>query len=380
MGNEHNLFGATLEDHTRMRRVLSHGFSAQAISDQQPLISVHVNLFIRRLHEHCGNGARPVDMVTWYERVTFDIISDLSWGEPLGCLQKQADHPWIAALGHTVKYQMFLGLAERFRPLTPFLKVLIPKELTHGEQENFALATANVEKRIALGDSRPDFLESMIRQQGEKVSLPSEHFRVPSMSTVRRMLIKLSWKTIGKHEMISNSFLLMLGGSETSATALSAVTYFLTSHPPVLDKLTQEVLSAFKSEDEINVHSVQKLSYLGAVLDETLRLNPPLPHTSPRVVHQGGDGFCGSFVPEGVGPHNPRALEIETLQTVTNSVSLEQTVISIPQWAMFHSPCNFAEPESFIPERWLGDPRFDDDQREGRKPFGYGPRNCIGMK
>ncbi|KAK7725233.1 hypothetical protein SLS63_008230 [Diaporthe eres] len=329
LGNEHNLFGANLEDHSRMRRVLSHGFSMQAVLDQQPLISTHVNLLLQRLRERCEGGARPVDMVSWYNRVTFDIISDLSWGEPLGCLEKEQDHPWIVALGHTVKFQMFLGLAKRFPPFTALIKALIPKELTRLEQENFALAAANVEKRIALDDSRPDFMEAMIRQKGSR--------------------------EIQKHEMVSNAFLLMLGGSETSSTALSAATYFLTSHPEALSKVTHEVLSTFRTEEEINVNTVQNLPYMLAVLDETLRLNPPLPHTTPRVVHKGGDTFCGYFLPEG-------------------------TVVGIPQWAMYHSSQNFLLPDSFIPERWLGDPRFASDQREGRKPFGFGPRNCIGMK
>ncbi|KAL2283049.1 hypothetical protein FJTKL_10163 [Diaporthe vaccinii] len=161
-------------------------------------------------------------------------------------------------------------------------------------------------------------------------------------------------REIQKHEMVSNAFLLMLGGSETSSTALSAATYFLTSHPEALSKLTHEVLSTFQTEEEINVNTVQNLPYMLAVLDETLRLNPPLPHTTPRVVHKGGDTFCGYFLPEG-------------------------TVVGIPQWAMYHSSQNFNIPDSFIPERWLGDPRFASDQREGRKPFGFGPRNCIGM-
>ncbi|KAK1671248.1 cytochrome P450 [Colletotrichum godetiae] len=328
LGNEHNLFGANLEDHSRMRRVLSHGFSMQAMKDQLPLISAHVDLLLQRLRKHSAGGAHPVDMVSWYNRVTFDVISDLSWGEPLGCLEKEQDHPWIVALGHTVKYQLYLGIAKHFPAFTTLLKAFIPKELTRLEQENFALAAANVEKRIALADSRPDFMESMIRQKGER--------------------------EIQKHEMVSNAFLLMLGGSETSATALSAVTYFLTSHPAVLSKLTHEVLSTFQTEEEININSVQNLPYMLAVLDETLRLNPPLPGSSPRVVHRGGDTFNGFFVPEG-------------------------TVIGIPQWPMYHSSQNFTLPESFIPERWLGDPRFSSDQREARKPFSYGPRNCIGM-
>lgn len=124
---------------------------------------------------------------------------------------------------------------------------------------------------------------------------------------------------IQKHEMVSNAFLLMLGGSETSSTALSAATYFLTSHPEALSKLTQEVLSTFQTEEEINVNTVQNLPYMLAVLDETLRLNPPLPHTTPRVVHKGGDTFCGFFVPEGVSFfHATKPWENRNCKIVTN--------------------------------------------------------------
>lgn len=298
LGNEHNLFGANLEDHSRMRRVLSHGFSMQAVTDQQPLISTHVDLLLQRLRERCEGGARPVNMVAWYNRVTFDIISDLSWGEPLGCLEKEQDHPWIMALGHTVKFQMFLGLAKRFPPFTALLKTFIPKELTRLEQENFALAAASVEKRIALDDSRPDFMEAMIRQKGSRVRVMSSWFWF-SISIGSSLTLSFT-QEIQKHEMVSNAFLLMLGGSETSATALSAATYFLASHPEALSKLTKEVLSTFQTEEAININTVQNLPYMQAILDETLRLNPPLPHSSPRVVHKGGDTFCGFFVPEGV--------------------------------------------------------------------------------
>lgn len=79
--------------HLHPQRLLSRGFSMQAIADQQPLISAHVGLLFQRLHENCGGGKRPINMVTWYNRVTFDIIIDLSWGEPLGSLAKSQDHP-----------------------------------------------------------------------------------------------------------------------------------------------------------------------------------------------------------------------------------------------------------------------------------------------
>jgi cytochrome P450 len=39
----------------------------------------------------------------------------------------------------------------------------------------------------------------------------------------------------------------------------------------------------------------------------------------------------------------------------------------------------FHEPESFTPERWLGqDPAFANDRHDAVQAFGVGPRSCIG--
>jgi cytochrome P450 len=78
---------------------------------------------------------------------------------------------------------------------------------------------------------------------------------------------------------------------------LSAATYYLGMNPHTLTTLTAEVRSAFASEDQIDLLSVQKLTYMLAVLDETLRLYPPAPGGQPRRVHKDGDVILGRFVP-----------------------------------------------------------------------------------
>lgn len=40
----------------------------------------------------------------------------------------------------------------------------------------------------------------------------------------------------------------------------------------------------------------------------------------------------------------------------------------------------FHKAKSFIPERWLGDPEFAEDERDIVQPFSIGPRDCIGRK
>ena len=98
----------------------------------------------------------------------------------------------------------------------------------------------------------------------------------------------------------ANCSLLIIGGSETTATLLSGVTYYLLTNPEAMRKLTAEIRSSFKSEEDIDFMSVSTLPYLLACLDEALRMYPPVPLGLPRVVPKGGATVSGHFVPEDV--------------------------------------------------------------------------------
>lgn len=99
---------------------------------------------------------------------------------------------------------------------------------------------------------------------------------------------------------MDNASILIIAGSETTATTLSGVTYLLLTHPEILQKTIDEVRSSFSSEAEIDLLSVQKLSYMMVVLQETLRMYPPVPAAIPRKAQPGGDIICGQYVPEDV--------------------------------------------------------------------------------
>jgi cytochrome P450 len=99
---------------------------------------------------------------------------------------------------------------------------------------------------------------------------------------------------------VSNASLLIAAGSETTATALSAATYYLGIYPETFKKLAAEIRSEFSSEKDINLTSVQHLSYLQAVIDEAMRLYPAAPGTQPRIISPGGDVIVGRYVPAGV--------------------------------------------------------------------------------
>lgn len=162
-------------------------------------------------------------------------------------------------------------------------------------------------------------------------------------------------ETLRFEEMVSQSQILLLAGSETTASSLSGMLYYLLINPDVLARLTEEIRTSFTDEIDINMQSVTQLPYLQAVIEETLRVYPPTPNIFPRSTPQPGEIICGKFVPGG-------------------------TSVGLHQLATLRSSKNFVDPDSFHPERWLGDPRFSNDDKNAFHPFSYGPRNCLGKK
>ncbi|KAL9591972.1 MAG: hypothetical protein Q9179_007191, partial [Wetmoreana sp. 5 TL-2023] len=92
----------------------------------------------------------------------------------------------------------------------------------------------------------------------------------------------------------------VLAGSETSSTCLSTITYYLLKTPTVAEKLKREIRGAFASYEDINATSTTTLEYMNAVIQEAMRIYPPLPFGIPRVVPEGGDTVGGHFLPAGV--------------------------------------------------------------------------------
>ncbi|KAF3803795.1 Isotrichodermin C-15 hydroxylase [Colletotrichum gloeosporioides] len=325
--NRQSIIGGNREDHSRYRRALSHGFSAQSMFDQESIIKKYVDLLFQRLHENCAGGSKPLDMVAWYNWTTFDVIGDLAFGEPFGCLDNSDYHPWVKILFAGVKEGAFKFNIRRYPLIENLLMKFIPASIRNKREQHIQLTREKVMKRLATQTERPDFMDSMTRKKG-----PME---------------------LQFEELRANSSTLIVAGSETTATALSAITYYLTTHTSALEKLNNEVRSAFATENDINMVSVQKLQYMQAIINESLRMYPPVPTGIMRRVSEGDGLFLGQHVPKG-------------------------SLVQVWHWPVFHNPDHFTLPDSFIPERWLDDPRFSGDRKEAFQPFSVGPRNCIG--
>lgn len=287
--------------------------------------------------------------VAGYNYTTFDIIGDLAFGESFGCLETSDYHPWVAMIFASIKLGTWLQTATLFPWLAAAIIASIPKGMIEKRKEHLNLVKAKLAKRMELGAERPDFIEGLLHKKEEL--------------------------GMGIDKLQATSSILIIAGSETTATLLSGVTYLLCRHPDALAKLTNEVRTAFKSENDIDYLSVSNLTYMLACLDEALRIYPPAPLGIPRETPEGGGYVIGYYVPENV---SPRFGDSPRLAQLTWSSLLWQTMVSMVHYALYHNEKFFALPEEFHPERWLGDPRFANDDREVFQPFHIGPRSCIG--
>jgi len=93
---------------------------------------------------------------------------------------------------------------------------------------------------------------------------------------------------------------LMIAGSETMTMALSAALNLLVHNVDKMKVLVGEIRGRFPSLDEITVQAVRDMGYLNAVLNEVLRLCPPVPWMPPWRVPEGGGMVCGRWLPGGV--------------------------------------------------------------------------------
>lgn len=270
-----NILAAYAPDHSRFRRLFSHSFSEKGMRELQPRIQDYVERLIQGLKETTTKNDYT-DIMTWYNWTTFDMIGDLSFGESFHCLEKKTTNHWIAALFGSVKIVAWLSTIKRYK-LDFILPYLTPEKLTQLRWRNLRENERLIEKRISEGTERGDFWDKVIEK--------SDFEKGTGMT---------------KPEMVANSGILVLGGSETTATLLSGVTFLLLKHPDVMKKLNDEVRGAFKHEDEIDLISVNKLEYMLAVLDEAMRVYPPVPNGGNRVVPDCGAMVSGKWVTGGV--------------------------------------------------------------------------------
>jgi hypothetical protein len=235
----------------------------------------------------------PIDIVAAFNWTTFgklcsfrghalqllieqlDIIGDLTFAESFHNLELRRPHPWLKNVFGPIRLAIIMGQLILI-PGMGFILLTAMKLLRKGTFQFLPFASAQVEKRIKQGTTRPDFMSRVLENNRDDGT------------------------GITRGEIDATSVILIIAGSETTATLLSGAVYLLLRNPDKLAKLKQEIDEAFQNADEIKILNVSQMPYLVAVLEESLRMYPPVPVALPRYAPKEGVSICGHWIPGGV--------------------------------------------------------------------------------
>lgn len=157
--------------------------------------------------------------------------------------------------------------------------------------------------------------------------------------------------TLTERELRDNMLTFLFAGHETTSLGLTYALFLLARHEEELERLRAEHREVIGDDDPAFEH-VPRLIRTERVIDEALRLYPPVP-----------------------------VLFREPTETVAFDgfrVAPDSTV-TLPQFTIHRDERFWDDPLAFDPDRWRG------ERSEGRPeyayfPFGGGPRHCIGMR
>ncbi|RYP05775.1 hypothetical protein DL764_003592 [Monosporascus ibericus] len=340
-GKDHTFSELDEEKHKQRRQQIAHGYSGKENLALESSIDKHVDelvQLIRSKYLSTDAQSKPMDFARKIQYFTLDVISNVGFGEPFGNLRSDQDVNEYAKAGEIGLRVTTVGLA---LGLTWFLQLPLVARIL-GPSENDVVgfgrmirnARSIVETRLKRETSdRSDMLASFVRHG------------------------------LNAEELVSESVLQIIAGSDTTATALRAIMLYLLSHPRVYSKLQAEIDAAVRKgyPGIIPDSEARKLRYLQAVIKEGLRIHPPITDSVPKRVPDGGDTVVVDgkpiFLPGG-------------------------TNISYAAWPLHRSKAIFGEDaEEFRPERWLlekDEKKLSEMNRTHELVFGYGKYQCLG--
>ncbi len=165
-------------------------------------------------------------------------------------------------------------------------------------------------------------------------------------------------------ELVDQVCVLFLAGHETSASALAMACYLLARYPEAQARFAAEIQQVLRGPlapgaptspgRALGYDDLRQLPYGTALLQETLRLYPPL----------------SFFIRESQAPSQ-----------LGESRCPMGALLAISPWVIQRHEQHWNDPNSFRPERFLTNQASDAEKqwaRDAYLPFGLGPRKCPG--
>jgi len=92
----------------------------------------------------------------------------------------------------------------------------------------------------------------------------------------------------------------IVAGSDTSSSTLTHIFYHLAKEPQIVSRLREELAPIYAPGSETEVRDIQDAKYLNGVINEVLRLHPPVPSGLLRQTPPEGIIVGEKFIPGGV--------------------------------------------------------------------------------
>ncbi|KAJ2522529.1 hypothetical protein H4217_000688 [Coemansia sp. RSA 1939] len=265
--------------------------------------------------------------------LTFDIIGTLGFGQTHRSLtsgDRQITH-WVKQSFNLLFVQfIFPKLAKSW-----LFKNVIAKTLHRDVDDFIKFSSQAIEQRKALlaektavNSEKPnDILQSFIDAQDNESQLH-----------------------MTSSQVVTETIISMLAGSDTSSNTLSFTIHLLLMHPQHLRKATNEARSVFERSHVITyTEALKSLPFLEACMYESMRLLP-VSTNLPRCMPRGGTVIQGHFIPD---DH-------------TCSVSTLCSNVNEGLWG--------SQPLAYNPQRFIQDPAL----KKRIMTFSMGVRACPG--
>ncbi|EJD46995.1 cytochrome P450 [Auricularia subglabra TFB-10046 SS5] len=330
--------------HTEQRRALAPAFSQQALRDLTPIFFDSANKAAGRWAELIDQSPKEhaeIDIQFWANRMSLDSIGLAGFSYDFETLTSKALAPLAAALDALTDSSGFVTSFSAYA-VHAFM-MTVPAVLR--------IPGKRTDKMRATRDMLGEITGSMWRD-AEKAGDGA------GGKTILDILMRADRARDVEHHMseeqiAAEMMTLIFAGYETTSCVISWALYELARNPRVQAELRAE-LTARPTEPDFE--QLQRgLPLLDAVVDEVLRLHPPVldPH---RVAAQDDTVPLSTgervFVPKG-------------------------TIINVPVNVVQTDPRVWGpDADEFKPARWL-DPARTKEQRQ-LMVFGSGPRMCIG--
>ncbi|KAF5244087.1 hypothetical protein FANTH_7842 [Fusarium anthophilum] len=250
------------KEHSTRRKTWDRALSSKALRDYEPRVTKYTTQLLDRLNEMQGT---TINASNWLNFYSFDVMGDLAFGKSFNMLRDGVNHYFLSSLHGSMK---MVGALAHISWVIPILK-LIPA--VNSEDRQFWAWISDDEQ---MKPDNPDVFAWILE----------EYERNPKTHQA-------------KLNVEAEAYLIAVAGSDTTAATLTGLLFELATNPSQIIKLREEIDQYFMDREHAEHTSLSNLIHLNAVIDESLRLHPPVPSGLQRVTPPQGLMVGDTFIP-----------------------------------------------------------------------------------